>query len=112
MSKSLGRLFAVLLALTLVSAACGSSAKSDADALFAKGICANQASPSCAPYKEKINAERTDSTISVVGYVTGGVLIATGAVLFFAWPKAERQKAMIVPAVGPNSACLTLQGRF
>ena len=88
------------------------SAKSDAEALFAKGICANQSSAGCAPYKQKIDAERTDSTISVIGYVTGGVLIATGAVLFFAWPKAERQKAMLVPSVGPNSAALTLQGRF
>jgi tetratricopeptide (TPR) repeat protein len=88
------------------------SAQTDAAALFAKGICANQSSSTCAPYKDKINAQNTSSAVSIAGYVAGGVFIATAAVLFAVWPKAERQKAVLVPSVSPTSASLMLQGRF
>lgn len=89
------------------------SAQSDAQTLFAKGICANQASASCAPYKDKINMENSNATISVAGYVAGGALLVTGAVLFAVWPKATRRLASaLVPTLGPDSIGLTLHGRF
>jgi hypothetical protein len=87
-------------------------AQSDAQALFAKGICASQTSASCGPYKDKIDAQNSDTTLSIVGYVAGAALLVTGAVLFAVWPKAERRKAMLVPVVGPNTAGLSFQGRF
>lgn len=88
------------------------SAQSDAQTLFQKGICADQTSPTCAPYKSKIDAQNTDSAVSIAGYVVGGVFIATAAVVFAVWPKMERQKVTVVPSVSPNAASLTLQGRF
>jgi len=87
-------------------------AQSDAQALFAKGICADQSSASCAPYKNKIDAQNSDTTLSIVGYAAGGALIVAGAVLFAVWPKAERQKMGLIPTIGPNTAGLTFQSRF
>ncbi len=88
-------------------------AQSDAQALFAKGICADQSSAACAPYKTKIDAQNSDTTVSIATYIAGGVLVIAGAVLFAVWPKAERQKkTMLVPLLGPSIAGLSVQGRF
>jgi len=87
-------------------------ARTDAQALFARGICANQTSPTCLPYKDKIDAKNTDSALSIVGYVTGGALLVTSAVLFAVWPKAERAKITIAPTISPTSAGVSLSGAF
>ena len=100
------------LGLGIGFAMASQSADSDAKTLFAKGICANASSPSCLPYKDKIDAKNTDSAISIVGYVTGGVLLATSAVMFAIWPKRERAKATVVPTVSPTSMGFSVQGFF
>jgi hypothetical protein len=88
------------------------SARSDADALFAKGICANQTSPTCLPYKDKIDAENASSALSIAGYVAGGALLVTSAVLFAVWPKAERAKITVAPTMSPTAAGLSVHGFF
>jgi hypothetical protein len=50
----------------------------------------------------------TQATVSTIGFVAGGVLLAGGAVLYFTAPKAGAIE--IAPAVGSNGAGLTLRG--
>jgi hypothetical protein len=52
---------------------------------------------------------------STIGFVIGGVGLATGAVLFFTAPRESQQPATalrIVPAVGPGSASLSIGASF
>lgn len=53
------------------------------------------------------SATVTDATISTVGLVAGGALLAAGAYLFFTAPDGG-----IAPLVAPNGASLTFTGRF
>jgi hypothetical protein len=59
------------------------------------------------------------ATVSTVGFIAGGVLLAGGVVLFVTAPKASSPPASaalhsleIVPAAGPGGAWLTLRGAF
>jgi hypothetical protein len=57
----------------------------------------------------------SDATISTVGFIAGGVLLAAGAVIFFTGhEEAESHAASLaaVPSVGPGQAGLSLIGRF
>ncbi len=58
----------------------------------------------------------TDATISTVGFVAGGVLLAAGAALFFTAPGAtapSQARLVVSPApVGREGGALTLVGRF
>lgn len=92
--------------------AASQGAKTDADALFARGVCADRASAGCAAYEDKVNSKNSASTVSVVGYVGGGVLIATAAVLFVVWPKQPRAMGSVVPVFGDKFAGLSWAGRF
>lgn len=50
----------------------------------------------------------TQATISTVGFIAGGVLLGTGAVLYFTAPRAGAVE--IAPAVGSNDAGVTVRG--
>jgi hypothetical protein len=55
-----------------------------------------------------------DATISTVGFIAGGVLLATGVVLFFtgAHEKGSAIGLAVSPAVGPQQAGVVFQGAF
>jgi tetratricopeptide (TPR) repeat protein len=63
---------------------------------------------------------KTASTLSVVGFVAGGVALAGGAVLYtLGWSKsphdggtAAASTALLVPTAGPDGAGLSFSGRF
>jgi hypothetical protein len=61
------------------------------------------------------NAQR-DGTISTIGFVVGGALLAGGAVLFFMAPQVpdrlRTRGARIVPLVGRGTGGLLVEGRF
>lgn len=60
------------------------------------------------------------ATVSTVGFIAGGVLLAGGVVLFVTAPKASSSlpasaslhSLEVVPAAGPGGAWLTLRGAF
>jgi hypothetical protein len=57
----------------------------------------------------------TDSTVSTVAFVAGGVLAVTGAVLFFMPRRAgqtETTAVRIAPSVSPGGGGLVIQGGF
>jgi hypothetical protein len=56
----------------------------------------------------------TDATLSTVGFVAGGALLATGIVLIVVAPsnRPENTGTLILPVVGPGRAGLELQGAF
>jgi hypothetical protein len=56
-----------------------------------------------------------DATISDIGFIAGGLLAATGVVLFLTAPSASPRTGMdlrIVPGVGRGGGGLGLEGRF
>ncbi|MDF2696093.1 MAG: TonB-dependent receptor [Labilithrix sp.] len=56
---------------------------------------------------------RSAATVSTIGFVAGGVLLASGVGLFLFAPKAESKTAVrLAPRVGPQSAFLSLGGSF
>jgi PEGA domain len=56
---------------------------------------------------------RSAATISTIGFVAGGVLLAGGVGLFLFAPKSESKTAVrLAPRVGPQSAFLSLGGSF
>lgn len=100
------------LIVGMAEGAASQGAKTDADALFARGVCADRASAGCAAYEDKVNSKNSASTVSVIGYVGGGVLLATAAVLFVVWPKQARVMGSVVPVFGDKFAGLSWAGRF
>jgi hypothetical protein len=56
---------------------------------------------------------RSAATVSTIGFVAGGVLLASGVGLFLFAPKMESKTAVrLAPRVGPQSALLSIGGSF
>jgi tetratricopeptide (TPR) repeat protein len=56
---------------------------------------------------------RSAATISTIGFVAGGVLLAGGAGLFLFAPRSESKTALrLAPRVGPQAAFLSIGGGF
>jgi hypothetical protein len=67
---------------------------------------------SCPSYGQAVSdhgATVTDATLSTIGFLAGGALLAAGAVLYFT---GQPTSPAIAPALSPSSATLTLTGRF
>lgn len=91
------------------AAVASQNAKDDVRRLYALGVCAAP-STACNAYRDAVDSLNTASALSVTGYVTGGVLLATGFLVWIMWPKAERP--ILTPAVSPSSLGLSLTGTF
>jgi hypothetical protein len=68
---------------------------------------------------DTVRTARTDisgpATISTIGFIAGGVLVAAGAVLYFTAPRAPSTSAArlhVAPAIGVGSAGALLGGSF
>ena len=72
----------------------------------AGGVCStNPTAQVCLDGKATRDTQQTDAILSTVGYVVGGVALATAVVWWIVAPrKIVERKAMIVPSVGPHSA--------
>ncbi|MEZ4407941.1 MAG: PEGA domain-containing protein [Polyangiales bacterium] len=100
------------LVLGAVGLALRAGAVSDFDANGACG--ANGGSPlggeACVSAYDSI---QTWQAVSIAGLVGGGVLAASGAVLFFLSPGSRSaERASVAPSIGPGSMGLTVSGRF
>jgi|HubBroStandDraft_1064217.scaffolds.fasta_scaffold25508_2 hypothetical protein len=68
--------------------------------------------PSGSSYR---STTETDGTVSTVGFIAGGLMVATGAVLFLTGRHHEGAPAAgvtLAPTVGPRFASVTLDGAF
>jgi hypothetical protein len=86
-----------------------SSKRSDADELYAKSCPCEKTDPVAAQIASLDDNARSAQTISIVGFVVGGVGVATGAVLFFLSGKKNTESSStvtgkITPWVGFGSA--------
>jgi hypothetical protein len=85
---------------SLCATSCGASAHAQADSDHSSGT--------------------TDATVSTVGFIAGGALLASGAALFFTAPKPSSEAPTqplsrswrVVPSVGASRGGLLMQGEF
>jgi hypothetical protein len=73
-----------------------------------------QSATNCTNHAQAVSdrdSASTAATISTIGVVAGGVLIATGAVLWFVAPSAAQPSAASV-AVAPTLGGMFVQGTF
>ena len=98
-----------------------SGAKSDAKSACESGAPGTFSYPNtCNPgnksqVDDKNGSAKSNATISTIGFIAGGVLVAGGAVLYFTAPKAygkEAARLHLAPAVGPGLAGAFLGGSF
>ncbi|MBS2011772.1 MAG: hypothetical protein JST00_02565 [Deltaproteobacteria bacterium] len=94
-------------------AASSQSAKEDSEGLRTPGVCSATGDPAkCAQYDARRDDASSAATISYVGYIAGGVLLAGAAVTYLVWPTSrERTSGVTVkPTVGLGS--VGFEGRF
>ena len=56
--------------------------------------------------------QSTLATLSVVGYVAGGVFLAGAAAAFLFWPKKKSDAPTVGFTAGPTGGALVLNGSF
>jgi hypothetical protein len=74
---------------------------------------------SCTHYSQAASAHssgETDATVSNVGFIAGGALLAAGAILFFTAPRSVEQSPpaafVVAPGVAPGGGGLWARGEF
>lgn len=98
------------------------SAKDDAEALrrATPGICADPTSAQCANYDAKRDDAESAATISTVGYIAGGVLLAGAVAAVALWPSSSQQRGQaatktattVAPILGHGALGASLAGTF
>jgi len=83
------------------------SKNSDAEAHCPKGSLCNDNEG-----VELTTKARRDAVASNIAFVAGGVLVATGAVLYLTGGRSDTDRVALVPALGPGSAAASISGRF
>jgi hypothetical protein len=83
----------------------------------ARSECNTQTCPNHGGAVQDHDATTTAATVSTVGFIAGGVLLAGGAVLFFtapsgSSPSTDSASLRVVPSAGPGAAAMLLQGTF
>ncbi len=58
------------------------------------------------------NRAHKDATIANIGFIAGGVLLATGAVLYFTGGPKTGDSVALVPVLAPGTAAASVTGRF
>lgn len=72
----------------------------------------NSSSQACSDLQDTNKSIPTVSTLSIVSYIAGGVLLAGGVVWWIAAPRTKRASVGITPALGPKNAGLGVSGAF
>lgn len=94
------------------------SAKTDAENLrrATPGLCAPPGGAACDAYDAKRGDAKDAATISTIGYIGGGVLLAGALATVALWPKhterASKVKPRVVPVMGSGTAGLSMIGTF
>jgi hypothetical protein len=91
------------------------SAKADAEELRRanRGLCATPPTPACATYDGKRSDAESASTVSTIGYVAGGVLVAGAVATVLLWPKAkESSRRTVTPWASRDALGAAIGGSF
>lgn len=90
------------------------NAKDEEDALRSPGVCNPTTSPACRTLEEKSDDVTMKGTVSTIGYVGGGVLLAAAVVTYVVWPSSKRSASGITvsPVASANGGMLHLGGSF
>jgi hypothetical protein len=90
------------------------SAKDEENALRKPGACAVTTSPDCLALDEKRSDVTTKGTVSTIGYVGGGVLLAAAVVTYIVWPSSKKSASGITftPVASATGGMLHLGGSF
>ena len=105
-------------------ASSSNSSRSDSEKLRREspGLCSPPETAQCATYDSKRSDADSASTISAVGYIAGGVLLAGAVATFVFWPRpreragSSTQKGITAeslhPLIGNSTLGAGLEGRF
>jgi hypothetical protein len=88
-----------------------SNAATDAKASASPGICVNPSAAACLTYRGHASDANSAAIVSIVGYVGGGVLLATGIVMAIVWPSKTRD-VVVAPSADQHGAGISVIGRF
>jgi hypothetical protein len=90
------------------------NAKDDEDALRKPGVCSVTTSAECVTLDEKRSDVTMKGTVSTIGYVGGGVLLAAAVVTYIVWPSSKKSARGIdiTPVASANGGMLHLGGSF
>ncbi len=87
-----------------------SNAIGDAKRSASLGICVSP-SAACNTFRDHANSASSSATASIVGYVTGGVLLGAAVVMAVVWPSKQRA-VVVAPSADAHGGGLVLTGRF
>lgn len=83
------------------------------------GLCSPPGGTNCDAYDGKRSDAETAATVSTIGYVAGGVLLAGSIATMALWPSRSERSAVrrptrpiLAPSVGSGTAGLSLMGNF
>lgn len=90
------------------------NAKDEEDALRRPGVCNPTTTPDCRMLEEKSDDVTMKGTVSTIGYVGGGVLLAAAVVTYIVWPSSKKSASGITfaPVANANGGMLHLGGSF
>jgi hypothetical protein len=87
------------------------SSLDDAETLRRAGpsnICADRSSAQCQAYESKLDDASSQGTVSTIGYVASGVLLAGAIATFVFWPRASPKSSatsfILQPMLSPSTA--------
>jgi hypothetical protein len=109
---ALGTLGLVGIGVGVGFGASSQGAKSDAESIRSThpGLCAAPPLPECAQYDAKRSDAESAATNSKIGYVAGGVLLASAVATILLWPKSSEQSARIAPMIGEGTIGASIGG--
>lgn len=90
------------------------AAKDEEESLRRPGVCSDRASGDCQTLQAKSDDVTSKGTISTIGYVGGGVLLAAAVVTYIVWPSSKKSASGITfaPVASANGGMLHLGGSF
>jgi hypothetical protein len=90
------------------------AAKDEEDSLRKPGVCNDRASGDCQTLQAKSDDVTSKGTISTIGYVGGGVLLAAAVVTYIVWPSSKKSASgiTVTPVASANGGMLHLGGSF
>lgn len=101
------------LGIGLGAASSGQRSDLDAKAKASGGICAaTPAAPACVDLRSARDGAQTTATLSVVGYVAGGALLAGGIVWWLLAPRTVSERVSVTPLIGPSFGGAATAVRF
>ena len=101
------------IGLGIGMASSSNSAKDDSEALRSPGLCSpNGDATKCAQYDAKRDDASSAATISYVGYIAGGVLLAGAAVTYLLWPMSKERTSGVTVRPNVGFGSVGFEGQF